>query len=102
MSDKGWIENLHDRPMVKMKPGETLYAQRLIAGFSHHFFGALVRIDKGTVIIRGKWIDRLRYEDKEQIEERFRVDRCFLWGKERRSGHTRCHWFKRGKNFPAE
>ncbi len=99
------IENLHDRPLAEMKPGETLYAQRSIRGYNRTFFGKFVGICRGFVEILGQWQDEvMQWKYPGDRLERFRVDRCYLWGKERDglARWPRCHWFRNGKKERAQ
>lgn len=89
-----------------MKPGETIYAQRSIGGYMRTFFGRLVRVERGVVVICGRWIDRCD-EKETDMEESFRANRCYLWGKdtssEAFSGRwARCHWFRHGAKERAQ
>lgn len=103
MKEERWTQNLHNRPLAEMKPGETLFAQRIISGMTRHFFGALVRIDKGSVEILGRWIDENgRSRNEAETTERFRVDRCFLYGTREGGKYPRCNWFSNGKHQPAQ
>ena len=98
------ISNLHDRSLVDMRRGETLYAKRSIGGFDRHFFGKLVEVKVGAALIHGKWVSPKHVaEGSDNIvhTESFRADKCFLWGRGPSDGWERCHWFSRGKNYSA-
>lgn len=97
------IENLHDRPLSEMKPGETIYAMRNFGGIPFSFFGKLVRIEGGIVVINGRWLDKAT-PDKVDHVERFNARKCYLWGKDSNGlvRWPRCHWFKNGKKERAQ
>ena len=96
--------NLHPRTLHQFTPSDTVYAARVIGGFQHIFFGNFVGLNRGTVTIFGVWIqpdEEAARHDNVQRVERFRADKCFLWGKSPNDSWPRCHWFKRGVDFPA-
>lgn len=89
------VVNYHARPLNEMKAGETLYAQRTVGGMFFTFFGKLVRIDRGQVVIEGCWIEPEHAKGWEQppVTERFAARKCFLWGRAFGESHDHCIWF---------
>lgn len=97
-----WTPNFQNKPLAEFKPGESVYAARDISGFTKFFGGTLVEVNRGAVRLRGKWLPSFRGDrvPPEEVEETFRVDKCFVWGKGPKDHHDRCHWFNQGKHRP--
>ena len=84
---------------------DTVYGTRMLNGHQHVFFGKFVSLNRGSMTLHGTWVEpehRLRATDNVPHDESFRVDKCFLWGKGPDDGWPRCHWFRRGKDYPAK
>lgn len=98
------VHNLHGRTPRQLTRRDTLYGMRKLSGFQHFFFGKFVGLNRGSISIKGVWVEpehRARQSDNIECVETFRVDKCLLWGKGKDDGWPRCHWFSRGKDYPA-
>lgn len=95
--------NLSRNTLREFKPGDTLYIQRLVSGYSENLLCKFVRLDRGVVVATVISSDR-EYWTKAGTEIRARASKCYLWGEypeeKTRWRNPYCHWFA-GLDTPA-
>ena len=97
MSSEILICNYVEHLTLRLCPvGHGLYVRKNVRDYSYHYLAGFVGIDRGLVTVRleklihPEWASR----DFKPVTVRVRAVNCYLWGRDERDTHDRCHWFK--------
>ena len=88
--------------ITDLKPGDTIYIQKIVSDFMYNLECEFVEYSKGIVKAkvvhsdvswdRGKTPAFPRGMEKGKVITA-RKTKCFLWGKRKSGESERCHWF---------